>query len=215
MKRKAAISILAVIQALWPMLAAPQEISPSQKAAEVHASGFTPKCLVVGTKEVTVTCAYTAGSSADADSRTNPRIILNRAVISLTPWDGSPMHIDLTFTGETATKVADPRIVYISIDDEKGENHMRRPLPDVDFRKLEPGRSMKFQETLLAPAFSAGHYTVSLWIPSPDPSLKFDPAHNFLVSSEGVPDRATGLNRIAEFATTPKTKSPSSQNKPE
>jgi hypothetical protein len=214
MKRKAAVSILAVSQMLWPMLAAPQEIGSSQEPAAARTSGFSPKCLVVGTKEMTITCAYTAGSSADADSRTNPRIILNRAVISLTPWDGSPMHIELTFTGGTATRVADQRTVYLSIDDEKGGNHMRRPLPDVDFRKLEPGRSTKFQETLLAPAFSAGQYSVSLWIPSSDPSLKFDPAHNLLVSSEGVPDRATGLNRIAEFAATPKSKSPSSHDKP-
>jgi hypothetical protein len=73
----------------------------------------------------------------------------------------------------------------------------------VDFTKLEPGRLTKFQETLLAPAFSAGTYIVSIWIPSNDPSLKFDPTHNLLLSSKGVPDRATGLNRVAEFAITP------------
>jgi hypothetical protein len=65
--------------------------------------------------------------------------------------------------------------------------------------KLEPGKPTKFEETLLAPAFAPGRYIVSIWIPSSDPSLKFDPKHNFLISSNGVPDSASGLNRIAKI----------------
>jgi hypothetical protein len=80
------------------------------------------------------------------------------------------------------------------IDDDGGENHMRRSLPHVDFTKLEPGRLTKFQEELLAPAFSPSPYIVSIWIPSTDPSLKFDRAHNSLLSSNDGPDLATGLN---------------------
>ncbi len=76
---------------------------------------------------------------------------------------------------------------------------MRRSLPHVDFTKLEPGRLMKFQEELLAPAFSPSPHIVSIWIPSTDPSLKFDRTHNSLLSSNDVPDLATGLNLIAKF----------------
>jgi hypothetical protein len=138
-----------------------------------------------------------------------PRIILNRVVISLIPSDGNPMRIELTFTNGTSHKIAERRTVYLSIDDEKGQNHMRRPLHHVDFTKLDPGRSTIFQETLLAPAFSAGTYTVSIWIPSTDPSLKFNPAHNFLLSSKGVPDWEVGLNRVAEFTVDPSDESAS------
>jgi hypothetical protein len=109
------------------------------------------------------------------------------------------MKIELTFTNGSGHKISDPRVVYLQIDDEKGQNHVRRPLPHVDFTKLEPGKPANFQETLLTPGFSVGNYFISLWIPSTDPSLKFDPAHNFLFSANGVPDRATGLNRIAKF----------------
>lgn len=213
MKRKAAISIVAIAQILSPLFAASQDLRSSQAPTRPDASGAAPQCRTTGTDRLTITCAYAAGSSADAGSRTNPRIILNRAVISLIPSDGKPMHIELTFTDGRGTRVDDQRTVYLSIDDEKGENHMRRPLPDVDFSKLEPGRPMKFQETLRAPAFSAGQYVVSLWIPSSISSLKFDPAHNFLLSSQGVPDRATGLNRIAEFAATPASESKGSKSK--
>jgi hypothetical protein len=205
MKMKAAISILTVTQVLSPALGIPHRFDLRRQTTKprASASAVAPNCRVDGASELTITCSYTAGSSFDADSRPAPRIILNRAVISLIPSDGNPMRIELTFTNGTARKIADRRIVYLSIDDEKGQNHMRRPLPDVDFTKLEPGRLTKFQETLLAPAFSAGSYTVSIWIPSIDPSLKFDPTHNLLLSSKGVPDRATGLNRVAEFAVTP------------
>jgi hypothetical protein len=68
--------------------------------------------------------------------------------------------------------------VYLAFDDAKGENHMRRPLPHVDFTKLEPAKPMTFEETLLAPAFEPGMYSISLWIPSNDTALKFERAHN-------------------------------------
>jgi len=69
----------------------------------------------------------------------------------------------------------------------------------LNFTKLEPGRLTKFQETLLAPAFSAGSYIASIWIPSTDPLLRFDSKHNFLFSSNGVPDPATGLKPDLEI----------------
>ena len=112
------------------------------------------------------------------------------------------MRVQLTFTNDSGGKIADQRTVYLAIDEEKGENHMRRSLPHVDLTKLEPGKPTKFQETLLAPAFSRGQYIVSIWIPSTDPSLKFDPTHNFLLSSNGVPEPDTGLNQIAKFTVT-------------
>jgi hypothetical protein len=112
------------------------------------------------------------------------------------------MHVELTFTNDSDAKISERRAVYLAFDDAKGENHMRRPLPHVDFTKLEPGKSMKFEETLLAPAFEPAMYSISLWIPSNDAALKFDRAHNFLLSSEGVPDTESGLNRIAKLTLT-------------
>jgi hypothetical protein len=199
MKMKTAISILTVTLSLSAMLALPHDLVVPQVAARPQASASGPQCSAIGADELRITCAYAAGSPVVADSRTAPRIILDRAVISFVPSNESNMSIQLTFTNDSGGKIADPRTVYLAIDDEKGENHMRRSLPHVDFTKLEPGRPMKFEEALLAPAFSPGAYIVSVWIPSADPSLKFDPAHNFLLSSKGVPDPATGLNRIAKF----------------
>jgi hypothetical protein len=199
MKMKTAISILTVTQMLSPMLAAPYNCALLQELTKSQASAFAPKCETIGTNELTISCAYTDGSFVDADSRTTPRIILNRMMISLIPSNESHMRVELTFTNDYGSKIADHRTVYLAIDDEKGENYMRRSLPHVDFTKLEPGRHMKFQETLLAPAFPAGPYIISIWIPSTDPSLEFDPTHNFLLSSNGVPDPSTGLNQIAKF----------------
>ena len=110
------------------------------------------------------------------------------------------MHVELTFTNDSDAKIAEKRTIYIALDDAKGQNHMRRPLPHVDFTKLEPGKPMMFEERLLAPAFEPGTYSISLWIPSNDVAMKFDAAHNFLLSDEGVPDIDSGLNRIAKFA---------------
>ena len=199
MKRQTTIWILAVTQSLSPVLSTPHSLVSLQEPAKARASASAPQCEEIGKGELTITCTYSAISSVAGDSRTAPRIILNRAAISFIPSNESQMRIQLTFTNDSGSKIADQRMVYLAIDDEKGENHMRRLLPHMDFRELEPGKLTKFQETLLAPAFSRGPYVVSLWIPSSDPSLKFDPAHNFLLSSNGVPDLATGLNQLAKF----------------
>jgi len=197
---KMAISILTVTQMLSPMFSAPNNHALLQEPTKPRSSASAARCETIGTNELTITCAYTAGSSVDADSSTAPRIILNRAAISFIPSDESHMRVELTFTNDSARKIAEHRAVYLAIDGEKDDNYMRRLLPHVDFTKLEPGRRMKFLETLLAPKFFPGRYIVSIWIPSIDPSLEFYPTHNFLFSSRGVPDLTTGLNRVAEFA---------------
>ena len=160
-----------------------------------------PQCETKGTRELTISCKYSV-TAAPLQESTTPRIALNRALISFEPWDESHMHVELTFTNDSDKMIAEKRTIYLAFDDAKGENHMRRPLPHVDFTKLEPGKPMTFEETLLAPAFGPGTYSISLWIPSNDATLKFDRAHNFLLSNEGVPDTESGLNRIAKFTAT-------------
>ncbi len=115
------------------------------------------------------------------------------------------MRIELTFTNGTKARISGHRTLYLSIDGEGGENYIRRPLPDVDFTKLKPGRPVSFQEAIPVAKLRAGPYIVSLWIPSTVASLKFDSTHNLLLSSKGVADLATGLNRIAKFTVTPQT----------
>ena len=122
------------------------------------------------------------------------------------------MHVELTFSNESDAKIEEKRRIYLALDDAKGQNHMRRPLPHVDFTKLEPGKPMTFEERLLAPAFEPGIYSISLWIPSNDAALKFDPAHNILLSNEGVPNTESGLNRIADFTATPSPRKKSSRS---
>lgn len=112
------------------------------------------------------------------------------------------MRVELTFTNASEHAISQARTVYIAIDDESGQNHIRRQLPLVDFTKFVPGKPITFSEVLRAPAFQPGHYSIYLWIPSSDPSLKFDATHNFLLSNAGVPDEKSGLNTIATFTVT-------------
>jgi Domain of unknown function (DUF4832) len=170
------------------------------RVAEPPAS--EPQCETKGTRELTISCSYAVTATASRES-TEPRIALVRAVISFEPWKESHMHVELTFTNDSNAETIEKRTIYLAFDDAKGQNHMRRPLPHVDFTKLEPGKPMTFEETLRAPAFEAGSYSISLWIPSNDAALKFNRAHNFLLSNEGVPDPESGVNRIAKFTATP------------
>jgi hypothetical protein len=180
------------------------EISKVQSGSRVPGSApsrssFASPCETVGKEEITIACSYTATPHSASKDITTPRIVLNRIMISFEPKEESHMVVELTFTNEGATRISDARPTYLAIDDDTGQNYVRRVLQQVDFRKLAPGQRLGFSERLLVGSFRPGHYTIYLWIPNPDPALKFNPARNFLLSSEGVGDSATGLNMLARF----------------
>ena len=135
-----------------------------------------------------------------ARSLLQPQIALNRAELSFKTTDSNWMHLELRFTKLDKSPISEARSVYIAFDDDSGHNFIRRPLPSVNLGALEPGKSADFQERLLVPALRAGHYQIKLWIPSVDPAFKFNSTHNLLVSSFGVADESSGLNRIAAFS---------------
>lgn len=165
-------------------------------------SSSSPHCDIAGAKAITITCHYSASPVDDPGSNREPRIVLNDAVLSFKTRDDNYMHVALTFTNDGKNAISDAHPVYLAIDDEAGNNYIRRLLPHVDFRSLLPGVQQTFSERLLAPALQPRRYIARLWIPNPDPSLKTDPAHNFLLSSAGVPDSESGLNLIANFSVT-------------
>jgi hypothetical protein len=198
-----AITVSSAIRDGWAVAAGSQggttqSTSPAASDATVK-SPAASECKAAGKSEITIKCEYKAMPRSSLDSKTKPRIALNRSVFWFKTKDDSLMHVELTFTNEDATRISDVRSVYLAIDDQRGQNHMRRALPHADFSKIEPGQTLTFQDTLIAPAFSQGQYTISLWIPASDPSLKFDPAHNLLLNSRDVANPVTGLNTLATF----------------
>jgi hypothetical protein len=157
---------------------------------------MSPRCDIAGAKTIRITCHYSASPVTDL----GPRVVINDAVLVFKTHDDNYMHVDLTFTNDSKNVISDEHPVYLEIDDEAGNNYVRRLLPRVDFRNLSPGVQQTFSERLLAPAFQPRRYDIWLWIPNPDPSSKFDSAHNFMLSSVGVPDSKSGLNLIAKFS---------------
>lgn len=156
-------------------------------------------CAAIGKDKITIRCSYTAAPYSASETVAEPRIVINRAVLSFSVDDESQMLVTLTLTNGSRTSVPDNYRVYLAIDDDAGHNYMRRPLPKVDLHKLVSGKRLTFSDRILAPAFRDGHYIVHLWLPSTDSLLEFDSAHNLLLSSVGVADRATGLNTLATF----------------
>ncbi len=159
----------------------------SPDAAPCHAEG----------SEITLACDYTAMPAPDASGEA--RMVLNHADFSFKTKRDNWMRVELTFSNAGAAKMAQARQVYLAVDDAEGHNYIRRVLPHADLRSLAPGERQTFSDRLLIPALRPGSYVIHLWIPDPDPSLQFNPAHNFLLSSVGVPDRKTGLNTLAAF----------------
>jgi hypothetical protein len=159
-----------------------------------------PPCQATGTGEITIACDYSVVPVNSQQAVSEPRIALNHAALSFKTKHDSWASVALTFTKLDAAPVSEPRLVYLAVDDDSRHNFIRRVLAKVDFRSLATGQRTEFSEPLLIPAFQPGHYRIELWIPSSDPSLKFNTKHNFLISSLGVADKKTGLNRIATFS---------------
>ena len=125
-----------------------------------------------------------------------PQIVLDHAFINFDAKHESHMHIDLTFRNAGKTALTERRTVYIQFDDDTGQNYIRRPLPHVEFQKIAPGETRTFSDTFIAPALRPGRYLIRLWMPNPDPALKFDASHNLLLSNAVVVEPATRLNQI-------------------
>ncbi len=168
-------------------------------SALLFASG-SELCQASGSRSISITCDYKAESSHAEPAAGEPRIALNHAAFSFKTKHDNWMSVTLTFTNLANAKPSQARSVYLAIDDDSGKNYIRRVLPHVDFRTLAPGQKAEFSDHLLIPALHPRHYRISLWVPSSDPALKFDPAHNLLIESDGVADRKTGLNRVASFS---------------
>lgn len=181
-------AVLIVVWAVSHSLAANGKTPPDSR----------PRCQTSGRDEITITCTYRA-TPRSASSRNHDSVALRRAVISFEPHDASNLRAELTFANIGARHITDARAVYLAIDDDAGNNYVRRMLPTVDFSRLQPGKSLTFSEELRVAAFPPGHYVIQLWIPDPEASRKFNPAHNFLLSNSGVADATTRLNILADF----------------
>lgn len=177
-----------------------QQQTASRPAAPVPAESATaPHCETLGIQEIKITCTYTPTARPSQWGKGEPRIVLNRAVLSFAIERDNYMLVELTLTNEGASLIPEPYAVSLTVDDEARHNIVRRVLPKVDFSKLSPGVRVTFSERLLIGGFRAGHYTICLLIPNPDPSLKNNPERNILLSNEGIADPTTGLNTIAHF----------------
>lgn len=194
--------LMFVLLILVPAGAKPIRVPSGQsptKQTSVSKPRFVNPCHVEGKLEIAIDCIYEQVPAAISNEQFQPPIILTRAKLWFKAKDDSRMRVDLTFSLASPQAFLGARAVYLAIDDESGQNHVRRQLPLVDFTKLVPGKPVTFSEVLRAPAFQPGNYSIYLWIPSSDPSLKFDATHNFLFSNAGVPDEKSGLNTIATF----------------
>jgi len=198
-------TLLAAAISTLPVLGASRKTGPevSRSGRSLYLMPTASRCETLGRDKITIRCEYTATPRSASEDVKTTRIVLNSILISFEAIEESHMHVDLTFTNGGTTQISDAHTPYLVIDDEAGQNHVRRILQQVDFRKIAPGQRLTFSEWLFIGSFRPGHYTIYLWIPDPDPSLKFSTAHNFLLSSVGVPDPQTGMNTLASFTVMP------------
>jgi hypothetical protein len=150
-----------------------------------------------GKHEIKIERDYEAASATAENSADEPRIALLHSAFSFKTNNENWLRAELTFINAGTTRMSETRSIYLAIDDDSGHNFVRRVLPGVDFRSLAPGEQRVFTERLLIPALPSGHYKIELWIPNPDPALKFNLAYNFLLVN--VADPKTGLNTLATF----------------
>src|SRR5580704_5012265 len=99
MRIKMAILFFTFTQILSPVLAPPHDLGSLQDLSKSQTSASDPKCQTIRTNQLTITCAYTADSHVKP-SKSEPRIILNGAVISFDPSNESHMHVELSFTND-------------------------------------------------------------------------------------------------------------------
>jgi len=199
----ASFCLCSPVSAASPGSAQERERADSSVSHSASAQAETqPRCQIIGTLEIAITCDYTPMPANSAQTTGMPQIALNRAALSFKTKDDNWMRLELRLTKLDSTPISQTRPVYIEVDDDAGHNFIRRPLPNVKLAALAPGQSVDFHEQILVPALRPGHYQITLWIPSTDPQFKFSSTHNLLISSVGVADEKSGLNKVAAFSVT-------------
>lgn len=188
-------SVLTIAVILWSVTALAWDATSAQAAQAITRT--VTICSSSSDKEIKLVCKYHA--LPEPPTSTEVGIALISAAISFELRHESHMQVDLTFTNRGKVRSYGDYDVFLVIDDEKAKNHLRRLLPHVSLRGLEPGKPVKFSETLLAPAFSPGDYAIYLWIPSAEPGERYNFSKNLLLQSAGVARGETGLNAIATF----------------
>lgn len=172
-------------------------VSPVQSRSAVSVKTSSQRCSVAEKKAaITINCGYLPEKKF---SSTTARIAITHAEFTFDPKNESHMRLQITFINDSSHSFTEARSVYLAIDDNRGQNVVRRMLPHVDFSKIKPRQAVTFSEVLLIPALSAGDYVIHLWIPSSDPTLQFDAKHNFLLRNSDVADFKRGLNSLATF----------------
>jgi hypothetical protein len=180
----------------WPMLIA---VALVVLASIPCRAVCATECSPAGKEQIAFRCNYTATPRSGSETGSAARIVLNRAMLSFSVNEESHLVIRLTFTNVGRVRLSARPRVYLAVDDDAGANYLRRPLPAIELSRIGPGKQITFSDRLLSPAFRAGHYRIAIWVPSAEPMLEFDPAHNFIFSSAGVADLATGLNILGTF----------------
>jgi hypothetical protein len=173
--------------------------TPNPRGSHAMQQETQPRCQIAGAREIAIACVYTSLPAYPAHAG-KPQIALNHAEFSFKTVDENWMRLKLAFIKLASAGINENRQVYIEVDDDSGHNFIRRPLPSVNLTGLSPGHLTEFNERILVPALRPGRYQIKLWIPSTDPALEFNAAHNLLVRSVGVADGKSGLNSIASFS---------------
>ena len=153
-------------------------------------------CQATTAKELILDCSYRAGTGAFVSS---PHLRLVHASLSFEVKGENYMSLSLQIANEDTVRLAERRTAFIEIDDTKGNNYLRRPLPHTDLGLVEPGETRTFSEKLLVGSFLPGDYFIFLWIPSSETDQTHNSKQNFLLGGESVASPDSGLNRLAQF----------------
>jgi len=153
-------------------------------------------CQVTTAKELILDCPYRPGTGAVVGS---PHLRLIHASLSFEVKGENYMSLSLQIANEDTFRLAEQRTVFIEVDDTKGNNYLRRPLPHTDLGLVGPGQTRTFSEKVLVGSFQPGDYIIFLWIPSAETGQTYNSKKNFLLGGESVAIPDSGLNKLAQF----------------
>jgi hypothetical protein len=192
--KRLVVSAIVIFLSCSSAIVPPSNAEPLQSPGPPESSNGV--CQATTDKELILDCSYRAGSGEFVSS---PHLRLIHASLSFEVKGENYMSLSLHIANEDTVRLAERRTAFIEIDDAKGNNYLRRPLPHTDLGLVEPGKTRTFSEKLLVGSFLPGDYIISLWIPSPEPEETYNSRKNFLLRGENVADPETALNKLAHF----------------
>ncbi len=139
-----------------------------------------------------------SGCMAEIRKRLGYRLVLRHAELSRAAAPGGVLVFNFAIENVGFAAPHNPRDLVLVLRDSATGREVSAAI-SLDPRTWLPGDTLSFSRRFRLPGdWPAGHSSVALWLPDPEPALRGDPRYAIRLANTGIWEASRGVNRITD-----------------